>query len=143
MANIATVLKEEISRLSRKEIRSNTEHLKKSSAKHRSEIAALKRQVSVLERQVAHLVKVIAKQEPEVEDAAPKRKSQFSSERFKALRHKLGISAQDAGTLLGVSPQTVYNWETGKTRPRDTQLEQVVALTRMGKRQVSKLLDEQ
>ena len=42
MANIAAVLKEEISRLSRKETRGETASLKKASAQYRAEIAALK-----------------------------------------------------------------------------------------------------
>ena len=52
MSNIASVLKEEISRISRKEIRRETSSLKKSSTTHRSEIAALKRRVQELERQL-------------------------------------------------------------------------------------------
>ena len=45
MPNIASVLKDEISRISRKEIRRETSSLKKSSTSYRSEIAALKRRV--------------------------------------------------------------------------------------------------
>ena len=52
MSNIASVLKEEISRIARKEIRRETASLKKSSTMYRSEIAALKRRVHELERQL-------------------------------------------------------------------------------------------
>ncbi len=48
MPNIASVLKEEISRIARKEVRVETEALKKASGRYRSEIAALKRQVQQL-----------------------------------------------------------------------------------------------
>lgn len=51
MSNVTSVLKEEISRISRKEIRREASSLKKSSTTHRSEIAALKRRVLELERQ--------------------------------------------------------------------------------------------
>ena len=50
MPDIAAVLKEEIARLARKEVRSQTEGLKKASAQYRRDIAALKRQVAELER---------------------------------------------------------------------------------------------
>ena len=53
MSNVASALKEEISRISRKEIRRETSSLKKSSTTYRSEIAALKRRVQELERQSA------------------------------------------------------------------------------------------
>ena len=43
MPNIASVLKEEVVRLARKELKAATEGLKKAVAAHRSEIAALKR----------------------------------------------------------------------------------------------------
>src|SRR5204863_7484081 len=52
MSNIASVLKEEISRVARKEIRRETSSLKKSSTTYRSEIAALKRRLEELERQL-------------------------------------------------------------------------------------------
>ncbi len=49
MPNIATVLKAEIARVARKELRSQTDSLKKSLASHRTEIAALKKRVRELE----------------------------------------------------------------------------------------------
>ena len=52
MSNVASVLKEEIARVARKEIRRETSSLKKSSTTYRSEIAALKRRVHELERQL-------------------------------------------------------------------------------------------
>ena len=46
MPNIASVLKDEILRLARKEVRSELEGLKKASGQYRSDIASLKRQVA-------------------------------------------------------------------------------------------------
>ena len=53
MPNIATVLKDEISRLARKEIRKQTSVLKKASAQYRKDSAEMKRRVSDLQRKVA------------------------------------------------------------------------------------------
>jgi len=52
MPNIASILKEEIARVARKEVRRETTALKKSNVTHRSEIAALKRRATELERQL-------------------------------------------------------------------------------------------
>src|SRR5262249_24468236 len=49
MPNIASLLKEEISRLSRREIRMQVEATKRATTQHRRHIAALKRQVAKLQ----------------------------------------------------------------------------------------------
>ena len=57
MPNIAALLKDEISRLSRKEIRRQMGPMRKASAAHRRHIAALKREIARLEKSVAALGK--------------------------------------------------------------------------------------
>lgn len=142
MANIASVLKEEISRLARKELRSETEKLKKASAQYRSDIAALKRLTAKLEKQIAHLEKATAKDVEVKTGADAATKARFTSKGFKTLRLRLGLSATKVGSLLGVSAQTVYNWEAGTSSPREQQLAKVLALRAMGKKEVRALLQE-
>ena len=60
---------------------------------------------------------------------------------FAALRKKLGLSATDMGKLIGVSGQSVYHWETGKTKPRASQLQAIAAVRKMGKRAVAAKLE--
>lgn len=60
---------------------------------------------------------------------------------FAALRKKLGISAAEMGKLLGVSAQSVYHWESGKTKPRASQLQAIAAVRKMGKRAVAAKLE--
>jgi len=55
MPNIASVLKEEISRIARKEVKAEVAALKKSTGVHRREIAALKRRAHELEQVVRRL----------------------------------------------------------------------------------------
>src|SRR5664279_782864 len=57
MPNIASVLKDEVLRLARKEVRTEIEGLKKASVQYRSDIAALKRRVADVEKQHARLEK--------------------------------------------------------------------------------------
>ena len=52
LPNSASVLKEEIARLVRRQLRGETENLKKASSCYRSEIAALKRRIEALEKHV-------------------------------------------------------------------------------------------
>lgn len=140
LANIASVLKEEIIRLARKELRAETEGLKKASAQYRSDIAALKRRAASLEKQLARIEKTIPKNtEVEVKPEAAT-KARFTANGFKTLRQRLGLTAQTIGALLGVSAQTIYSWEAGNSSPRGQQMTRIVMLRGMGKREVDTIL---
>ena len=142
MSNVASVLKEEISRISRKEIRRETSSLKKSSTTHRSEIAALKRRVLELERQ---LRRVGRGGESPVSAAANEDSvspgTRFSAKSMAAQRKRLGLSAAQCGLLIGASGQSVYNWEEGKARPRAQHLPAIFALRNLGRRQANEILE--
>lgn len=141
MANLTSMLKDEISRISRKEIRGETDKLKKTSSQYRSEIASLKRRASSLEQQVGRLEKLVSKLAGETPSSKPASKPRFTAKGFKSHRNRLGLSAEAVGSLLGVSAQTVYSWEAGKSSPRASQMERVVALRALGKREAAELLN--
>ncbi|MBL0211987.1 MAG: helix-turn-helix transcriptional regulator [Holophagaceae bacterium] len=134
MPNIASVLKDEIVRLARKEVRKEVEGLKKASALYRSEIAGLKRRVAYLEKQHGRLEEKGAKKVAVEGEGEGTTRFRFSAKRFAAQRQKLGVTAESMGTLIGVSAQTVYNWEAGKSRPRKQQLAAIASLRKLGKR---------
>jgi DNA-binding transcriptional regulator YiaG len=142
MPNIANALKEEISRLARKELRANTESLKKSVASYRSEIAALKRRIDTLERQAKRTHRVVSKPVPDDEPQEPASNLRFRAGGFKAHRERLGLSAKEVGLLLGASQLSVYKWEQGKARPRAQHLEAIAQLRKMGKRDALQRLEE-
>jgi DNA-binding transcriptional regulator YiaG len=136
MPNIATILKEEITRLARKEVRNEVEGIKKASAQYRTQIAALKRQVVTLEKQVGRIEKKGPKKATIEPEGVVATKFRFSAKRFAAQRQKLGLSAGDMGTLIGVSAQTIYNWEAEKSRPRQQQLAAIAAMRKIGKKEI-------
>jgi DNA-binding XRE family transcriptional regulator len=135
MPNIGSVLKEEIIRLSRKESRSQVDPTKKAAIRQRREVAELRRQVAHLARQVALLSrKTLAA--PAVVPADTKGKpARFSAKGLRVQRERIGLSAQDFGKLLGVSAQSIYNWEHEKAHPRAEQLSKVAALRGVGIRE--------
>jgi DNA-binding transcriptional regulator YiaG len=141
MPNFASVLKEEIVRLARKEVRAETESMKKAVAQHRSEIAGLKRRVATLEKQAARVEKKGAGKAASAPEGEEAPRTRFSAKRLARQRQKLGLSAAEMGALLGVSAQTVYNWEAEKSRPRQAQLAAIAALRGVGKRQVKARLE--
>jgi DNA-binding transcriptional regulator YiaG len=135
MANIATLLKDEISRLSRREIRKHANPLRKATAAHRREIAALKRQVLELQRRLGALARTAAP--PRAVDSADATSSplRFVAKGLRSLRARLGLSASDLARLLGVTDQSVYNWELKKAVPRKEQLARLATIRSWGKRE--------
>ena len=137
----ASVLKEEIARVSRKEIRRETAPLKKSSTTHRSDIAALKRRVQSLSASFG----AWQGSEPSAPAAANEDSvspgTRFSAKSMAAQRKRLGLTAAECGLLIGASAQSVYNWEEGKVRPRAQHLPAIFALRNLGRRQANEILE--
>jgi DNA-binding transcriptional regulator YiaG len=141
MPNLASLLKEEITRLARKELKVNTESLKRAVSTYRSEIAALKRRVDQLERQSKRTAKAVAVAKPS-EEAESDGQHRWRATGFAQHRQRLGLTAAEMGKLLGVSALSVYKWEGGQVRPRASYLPAIAAVRAMGKRDATKRLEE-
>jgi DNA-binding transcriptional regulator YiaG len=141
MPNLASVLKDEIRRLARKEVKSETGVTKRASAQYRRDIAELKRITSDLSRRIAFL----ERQEKRRVAERPTKKAaeglRFSPRWLKTHRERLGLSAADYAKLVGVSSLTIYNWETGKSKPRQEGLAALAAIRGLGKREALKRLE--
>ncbi len=141
MSNFASQLKAEISRIAKRESRQETASLKKSASQARSDIAALKRRIGELEALVRRLAKT-APASAAASSADSQKTLRFRAGGFAALRTRLDLSAAQMAQLLGVSAQSVYHWESGKSRPRASQLGQIANLRKLGKKQVQARLAE-
>ena len=142
MPNIGAMLKQEIARLSRREVRSVTGTTRNATAQHRRHIAALRRQVAKLERQVAVLQRQRLGAAPAASAAASGQKMRFVAKGLKSQRARLGLSAADYGKLVGVTAQSVYNWERGAATPRGDQLSRIAGLRAIGKREATARLEQ-
>lgn len=142
MANLTSILNEQIRRLARREIRSQVKLVKRLTAQHRRDLAALKRQVASLQRAVKFLERQERHRVAKQPAAAPVVEGiRFRSDGLKTHRAKLGLSAADYGKLVGASGLSVYHWESGKTRPRRQQVVKLAAVRGIGKREASKRLE--
>jgi DNA-binding transcriptional regulator YiaG len=142
MANIGALLKDEIARLSRKEVRKEVESVKKASSHYRRNIASLKREVAGLRREVARLAGKAAKNGNGATPEAATAKLRFAPKGLRTHRLRLGLSANDYGKLAGVSAQSIYNWEQGLSNPRASQRIQLSALRSIGKREAQTRLEK-
>ena len=141
MPDVASVLRDEISRLARKEIRQQVGPLKKTNAELRRTVSALKKEVATLQRKV----RALEKQEKRRREVAPKegavKAERFSPKWVKADRQRLGLSAKNYGALVGVSSLTIYSWESGKSRPRAERLAAWAEVRGIGRREALRRLE--
>lgn len=142
MPNIGSLLRSEIIRLARKEIRHEVQGIRKLGAGYRRDIAALKRKVASLETETRRLAKRPPRSEGgagSTQDAAPTR---FVAKGLRSLRQRLGLSAQELARLVGVSMQSVYNWERKKSVPRRQQVEAIISLRTTSKKEARSRLEQ-
>ena len=136
MPNLAVTLKQEISRLARKEMRPHLATTRQLTAQHRRDIARLKRLLKDHEKKIAFLE---ARERKRLDGPSAPASSLLDGARFsptsvRAQRRRLKLSAEEYGKLAGVSGQTIYLWEQGKSRPRTAQLATLVSLRKLGRR---------
>ena len=141
MGKMEQTLKSEITRLARKQVRAACLPLAR-------DVRQLKRTVSALCKAVTVLAKLGA--ELQAERAAERSKLAVAPEEVKAarlspglikkLRARLGITQGELATLVGVSTSAVGSWEYGKAKPERRNREALVALRKLGKREVAGIL---
>ena len=142
MANLAAVLKSEIRRLARSEAKEVTTVSRRAAAQHRRDIAELKRKVSSLERKVALLEKRTWSEISPAAEAQDADNLRFSAKGLASRRKKLKLSGADYARLMGVSTQTLYNWEQGRSKPRKEQLAKLAAMRNLSKREAAARLEQ-
>jgi len=141
MPNLASTFKSEISRLARKEVRSEIISLKKAVASQRTEIASLKKQMRDLIATSKKSAKTRQARPAEAKEGEGTR-LRFSAKGLKSHRQKLGLSAKDYGLLVSASALSIYKWEEGKVRPREGALAKIAEVRSLGKRELLRRLDE-
>jgi len=161
MATLANALKEEISRIVRKEVRQQTAETARSTAKGERDIAELKRQIQALQQKPSATRTQDASRQPAGKKAPSKKaaakgqdgkaagaqsakqsaRARFSAEGLKKSRERLGLSADNYGRLIGVSGLSIYNWEQGKARPRESSIAALTTIKGIGKREAAKRLE--
>ncbi len=142
MGKLEGVIKDEIIRLAKREMKMNfvplrrdVRSLKITASQLRKSVLGLQRFVSQQEKQVG------AKAVPEVTPEDMK-KARFSPRLIKSLRKRLGVSQRELGKLAGVTVGAVFQWEKGKFEPKDEKKKILVGLRKLGRQNARKLLAE-
>ncbi len=145
MPNIAKVLREEIQRLAKKQVKAEVRAVKRENVRLKKSVAALRRQVAALDRTSGELLKKITPvvTVKEIEDATEHAvRLRPTSASLKKLRARLGLTQAQFGQLLGVSGQAVVQWGSreGRVRMRQTTLAALARIQSIGKREALRRL---
>lgn len=141
MGKVEAIIKSEIVRLSKRELRKVTNPLKKDIWALKNAVSQLRKTVLPLERFVALQRKEWGKEPPL--KAAPEEveTARLSPRLIRSLRKRLRLSQRDLARLAGVTPLAVYQWETGVFKPKKEKRSVLVALRKLGRRDAKKLLE--
>ena len=143
MAKMEALIKSEIVRLAKREIRKMAVPLGRDVRTMKSTVSHLRRSVLEIQRFVTHQKAILEKTQVPLtasqEEVVGARLSPFL---IKRLRRRLGISQRALATLAGVTVGAVYQWETGKFKPRGEKKAFLVALRKLRRREVKKLIEE-
>lgn len=143
MAKMEEVLKAEIGRLARKTMKGPVTALKKNVQELRQTVSELKKKVAVLEKRAGTLIEKVILEAPPLRASEEEAKAaRMSAKLIKKLRKRLGLNQSELGVLVGVSLGAVTGWESGRGAPRDQNKAALVALRKLGRRDVKKMLEE-
>ena len=141
MGKVENSIKSEISRLAKKEVRGAFLPLRREVWKMRLRLSNLSRDFSFLDRLSREQIRQAESKKLKLEAGAEEVKaSRFTPERIRHLRKRLGISQRELALLAGVTVGAVGLWEKGKFRPNVHKKALLVALRKLRKRAVRKLL---
>ncbi|OGP88929.1 MAG: hypothetical protein A2156_08115 [Deltaproteobacteria bacterium RBG_16_48_10] len=143
MGKVEGIIKSEIVRLAKREVR-------KTSVPLGRDVWSLKSAVSQLRKAVLTLQRITAQQQKELEkgemplEAAPEevKVSRFSPRLIRSLRGHLGLTQKELAILTGVTVGAVHLWESGQFKPSEKKKAVIVALRKLGRREVRKLVEK-
>jgi DNA-binding transcriptional regulator YiaG len=141
MAKMESAIKSEILRLGKREVRAAFLPLRREVWAMKLKLFALSKSFALLNRQV----KEMRLQKPKGKlEATPEevKVARLTPERIRNLRKNKGISQRELSILTGTTPGAVLKWEKGKFRPTGEKRAALVALRKVTKRNVKKMLAE-
>jgi DNA-binding transcriptional regulator YiaG len=141
VAMLEKVMKEAIARGARRQIRVTVMPLRREVVRLRKKMKDLQASVLILRRGANGWRRFIqaAPAIPQVSEEDAKA-ARLSPRLIETLRKRLGLSQTALARLVGVSAPAVAHWEAGDSMPAGKNRANLVALRKVGKREVKELL---
>jgi len=143
MGKLEGIIKSEIVRLAKREIRKISVPLGRDVRLLKNTVSQLRKTVLALERFTARQASEIKKEKILLEAPPEEVKgSRFSPRLIRSLRKHLGITQKELAILAEVTVGAIHQWESGIFVPRAQKKSVLVALRKLGRREVRELLKE-
>ena len=143
MGKFEGIIKSEMVRLAKKEVRKVALPVGRDVRSLKGAVSQLRKAVLALQRITAHQQKELEKGEAPLEAAPDEVKvSRFSPRLIRSLRVHLGITQKELAILTGVTVGAVHLWESGQFKPSEKKKAVMVALRKLGRREVRKLVEK-
>jgi DNA-binding transcriptional regulator YiaG len=140
LSKFATTLKDEITRLGRKEAKRLALPLKQRIGVLERLLRQQRLAMTQLSKQAVAASKA-AVATPAAAQTADRDQSRLGPRSIKSQRKRLGLSQMEFAKLAGVSRVAVNLWESGKTKPRGRNRESLLKLRTIGARDARRQLD--
>ena len=141
MGKMEQTLKSEITRLAEKQVRATCLPLARDVLRLKRTVSALLKTVVVLSRLGTELQAEQQAQRAKLAVAPEEVKTaRLSPLLIKKLRVRLSITQGELAMLVGVSSSAVGSWEYGNAKPEGHNREALVALRKLGKREMREIL---
>lgn len=145
MPNIASVLKQEITRLAAKEVRIAVNPLRKEKVALKKAVRDLRARVDQLEQEAQLLKAEQDRSKKLVIGALPAKELaiRITAKGMRSMRKKLRLTQAEFASLLGVSTPAVSQWEkkTGALKVRDETKKAIFGVRDLGAREARRRLD--
>jgi DNA-binding transcriptional regulator YiaG len=142
VGKIESTIKSEIQRLAKHEVRTVFRPLRKEVWGIRGKLSNLLKEFAPLNRWAKGISDSRSKEAKLAASPEEVKAFRFTPERIRGLRNKLGLSPRELGVLVGATLGTVASWEKGKFKPQGEKKAALVALRKVRKRDVKKILAE-
>ncbi len=141
MPTLQEVFRSVTQRLARREIRAATRTMRQELRLLRRRLAGLPQTVGDLSRHVAALMRERDTHRAQLQSSEQEvQAARFSPRLIKKLRARLKLTQGDVARLVRASVAAVRAWEAGRSRPQGARRAALVALRRVGRREVKRLL---
>ena len=145
MPNLAVLLKDEMGRLARKEVRTSCGPLQAQLRALKKTVRPQRDTISRLEKAIGQLMAISATPSEKIlsaPDVGDSGQIRLSASSIKKHRKRLKLSQTELGKLLNVSTNTIVRWEAGTSKPRAAHRPGIAQLRTMGVREVKKMLGD-